>query len=165
MLAQKTSLLVVAHDAYLRLALSIVFGSAGCRVRVAQDGYSALSEMHYEAADIVVADLDMPRRAGFELLTLVGKMYPAARVIAISGRLASQSIPPGVHADAFHGKGTHPGALIDLVKMMSSHVQARRQRQAQSLVPAQAQGPCRTKSSSRKAAFGWARETAVAMVS
>jgi DNA-binding NtrC family response regulator len=123
---QKPGLLVVAQDSHLRLALSIVFGSAGCRVRMAADGCAALAELKYEAPDILVSDLDMEGNGGYELLSIVGNLFPSIKVIAISSRFGGDHVPAGVRADAFHGKGANPHDLIELVRAMAGRIQTAR---------------------------------------
>ena len=113
------SVLVVEADAHLRLAFSIVFGAAGCRVRVAPDALTALCEMQGELPEILVVDLDLPGVGGCEFLAAVSRSFPSVKVIAVGGAFGGESIPTGVRADAFHAKGAQPGALIDLVTAMS----------------------------------------------
>ncbi len=54
--------------------------------------------------------------SGFELLSVVRRRFPAIQVIAMSGAYSCDGVPPGVAADAFYQKGTHPGLLFRIVK-------------------------------------------------
>jgi hypothetical protein len=40
-------------------------------------------------------------------------------VIAMSGAFSGDGIPPGVAADAFYGKGTNVGSLLQIVEAMT----------------------------------------------
>jgi DNA-binding NtrC family response regulator len=156
---RRGSVLVVEADAHLRLAFSIVFGAAGCRVRVAPDALTALCEMQGELPEILVVDLDLPGADGCEFLVAVSRSFPSVKVIAVGGAFGG-SIPTGVRADAFHEKGAHPTALIDMVKAMSGRTMKGPRRSAQAT-------PCRDalRHADDEATFPAARRLRMALVS
>jgi CheY-like chemotaxis protein len=115
----KSTLLLVEDDGDLRVALAALLAQTGYRVRTAWDGLSALLEMETCLPDVIVSDLQMPRMAGFELLSTIRLQFPAIPLIAMSGVFSSNQIPEGVIADAFYQKGTHPAFLVDLLDSMT----------------------------------------------
>jgi CheY-like chemotaxis protein len=115
----KARLLIVDDEAPIRTALSTILSEFGYSVKTADDGFSALAEIRREVPDVIVADLNMPRMSGFELLSVVRRRFPAIHVIAMSGSFSGDAVPPGVAADAFYEKGSHPGLLFRLVKGMT----------------------------------------------
>src|ERR1700720_4169135 len=115
----KINLLVVDDNVALRASLSQIFITLGHTVRSVEDGFSALFEIRQKAPDILLSDLNMPGMSGFELLSVVRRRFPAIQVIAMSGAFSGDGIPPGVAADAFYGKGTNVGSLLQIVEAMT----------------------------------------------
>jgi CheY-like chemotaxis protein len=113
---QDCSILVAEDEVAIRKSLGIVLSATGYRVRLADDGFSALREMRHEVPDILLSDLNMPGMSGFELLSVVRRRFPSVQVLAMSGTLAD--IFAGIAADAFHQKGGNlPSLLMKLEKM------------------------------------------------
>jgi CheY-like chemotaxis protein len=119
MLKAKRKLLIVDDEVSLRSSLSQIFTTFGYSVRSAEDGFSALAEMRNEIPDILLSDLNMPGMSGFELLSVVRRRFPAIQVIAMSGAFSGEGVPLGVVADAFYPKGSNPGTLLGIVKVMA----------------------------------------------
>ncbi len=115
----KAKLLIADDETPVRTALSAALDEFGYEVRSAGDGFSALAEIRREVPDLIIADLHMPRMSGFELLSVVRRRFPSIGVIAMSGSFAGDGVPPGVAAEAFYEKGTHPGLLFRIVKAMT----------------------------------------------
>jgi CheY-like chemotaxis protein len=115
----RAKLLVVDDEAPIRMSLSAILDEFGYDVRTADDGFFALTEMRRDLPDVIIADLNMPRMSGFELLSVVRRRFPAIQVIAMSGQFSGDEVPLGVAADAFYEKGSHPGLLFRLLKSMT----------------------------------------------
>ena len=107
--------LVVDDDALLRMSLLQTLTHAGYKVRSADGGHAALSEIDRETPDLLLSDLNMPGLSGFELLSIVRRRFPAIQVIAMSGAYFGDSVPTGVFADAFYEKGRGVRSLIEIV--------------------------------------------------
>jgi len=112
MLNTKASLLIVDDEPAIRTSLALILTEIGYSVRVAEDGISALAEIHREAPEILLSDLNMPGMSGFELLVAVRRRFPAIRTIAMSGAFSGNEVPSGVAADAFYQKGSSLGSLL-----------------------------------------------------
>ena len=65
------SILVVDDSMTTRTLERIILEAHGYRVRVAVDGVAALEQLHIEKADLVIADVQMPRMDGLELLQAI----------------------------------------------------------------------------------------------
>ena len=61
------SVLVADDDANIVLSLEFLMKRAGFRVRVARDGDAVLAALAEEVPDLVLLDLMMPRRSGYDL--------------------------------------------------------------------------------------------------
>ncbi|MGA9060843.1 MAG: response regulator [Terracidiphilus sp.] len=105
-------LLIVDDDSSIRESLSLVLAEIGYSVRAAEDGFCALLEIRKEIPDIILSDLNMPGRSGFEFLSVVRRRFPAIPVIAMSDAFSGDEVPSGVVADAFYQKGSSLGALL-----------------------------------------------------
>jgi CheY-like chemotaxis protein len=119
MSAAPKSLLLVEDDVQLRLLLSVILTHSGYRVRVAEDGFSALAAMRVEVPHLVVSDLYMAGMSGFELLSVIRRRFPAVAVIAMSSAFSGEEVPAGVAADAFYQKATSVFSLLRVVEETS----------------------------------------------
>ena len=64
--------------------------------------------MHLKRAlpDVIISDLNMPQRSGFEFLSVARRRFPEILVIAMSGAYQEGSaVPGGVIADGFYPQG------------------------------------------------------------
>ncbi|HEX5612422.1 MAG TPA: response regulator [Burkholderiales bacterium] len=80
-----TRVLVVDDDADFRSMLKSALELAGYRVDVARDGKAALLAQRASPADILVTDLFMPEKDGFEAIEAFREQFPATRIVAVSG--------------------------------------------------------------------------------
>jgi two-component system, chemotaxis family, sensor kinase CheA len=90
------SLLLVDDSAFFREMLTPVLKAAGFRVTQAGDAEEALRHLGGEARfDLVVCDLEMPGRSGFDLIEAmrkVGGRLAAMPVVALAGTMAPDSL-------------------------------------------------------------------------
>jgi len=114
---RECSILVVEDDVSIRKSLGIVLAATGYRVRLAEDGFSALREMRIELPDILLSDLNMPGMSGFELLSVVRRRFPKMLVLAMSGTIADAFT--GIAADAFHQKGGNLASLLTKLEALA----------------------------------------------
>jgi CheY-like chemotaxis protein len=70
-------------------------------------------------ADIVVADVDMPKMNGFELLSKIKKKYPGKICIIMSGDPSNEKSARELGADSFLAK---PFNLKDLFNIVQTYV-------------------------------------------
>ena len=103
----------------IRKLISDTLAEIGYVVRCAEDGLSALLEIHQEMPDILLSDLNMPGISGFELLSEVRRCFPSIRTIAMSGTFFGDEVPFGVAADAFYGKGSSMVGLLQIIARLS----------------------------------------------
>ncbi len=108
-------LLIVEDEPDTRSLLSQIFAMRGFHVRAAEDGFGALRLIRSSVPDILLSDLNMPGMTGFELLSVVRRLYPGIHVIATSGAYSGTSVPEGIAADGFHEKASGTSRLLALV--------------------------------------------------
>jgi CheY-like chemotaxis protein len=112
------TVLVLDDKESIRIAISLVLEDFGYSVRCAEDGHSALRKIHQQSPDILVSDLAMPGMSGFELLINVKRLFPAIKVIAMSGSFSGSEVPHGILADGFYAKGGSVSALLQTLRSL-----------------------------------------------
>ena len=115
----RASLLIVDDEALIRMCLLGILIESGYTVRIASNGFSALAEIREKIPDLILSDLNMPGMSGFELLSIIRRRFPSIRVVAMSSAFPGLDLPPGVAADAFYEKGTHPSSLLRMLEDMT----------------------------------------------
>ena len=65
------SVLVVDDEPNLVLSLEFLMEQAGFEVRVARDGEAALRAMEQDAPDLVLLDVMLPKRDGYDLCQII----------------------------------------------------------------------------------------------
>lgn len=73
-------------------------------IRTASDGLAALAVMERFPADIVLADIGMPKMSGIELSRELRRLYPAVRIVFITG-----------HADVDYMKSAFKAQVVDYI--------------------------------------------------
>ena len=128
MTAQGIHVLIVEDNPAAREGYRQLLAVWGFETRTAHNGLAALVEIRCVRPDIVLTDLEMPGMNGYELLTILRRIYPAIRLIAMSGSCSGYEIPPGVLADAFYPKGC--GSFEHLREMLNAAAAAASQHPA-----------------------------------
>jgi len=80
------SILVVEDNSNLREALVAVLDNAGYEVFQASNGNAAIAEMRQRPIALLITDLVMPEKEGFETMRQFIREFPRMPIIAISGR-------------------------------------------------------------------------------
>jgi two-component system response regulator PilR (NtrC family) len=78
-------ILVVDDDSGMRMILKRFLERDGYRVEEAVNGAEAMEHLRACAYDLVITDLVMPEKTGFELINELHALRPGAKVIAFSG--------------------------------------------------------------------------------
>jgi len=82
------SVLVVDDEANILLSLEFLMKKAGYEVRFARDGEEALAEIGKARPDLVLLDVMMPKRNGFEVCEAIraNPEWRAVRVILLTAK-------------------------------------------------------------------------------
>src|SRR5438034_10708537 len=80
------SILVVDDNANLRETLAAILDNAGYQVLQAANGDAALAEMRQRPVNLLITDLVMPEKEGFETMRHVRQEFPHVPIVAISGK-------------------------------------------------------------------------------
>src|SRR5208282_2199758 len=86
---QKKKVLIVDDDGSVRDAISSVLQEAGYEVLQAGDGQEALAQFDPKQIDLVLLDLGLPNKSGWDIFAGFTSKNPTLPIIIITGR-ASQ---------------------------------------------------------------------------
>jgi DNA-binding response OmpR family regulator len=78
-------ILLVDDDYHFRTMLRTTLERMGHTVVEARNGAEAIDLYERERADLVLTDLVMPEKEGFETVQELRRIHPAARIITMSG--------------------------------------------------------------------------------
>ncbi|ODV10518.1 MAG: two-component system response regulator [Rubrivivax sp. SCN 70-15] len=114
--------LIAEDDANIVESLSFVLGRAGFEVGTALDGDEVLRRLRVEAFDVLVLDLMLPKRNGFEVLKAI-KAEPALRalpvlVLTAKGQPQDRRLVESIGAEAFMTKPFSNTDLVDAVRRL-----------------------------------------------
>jgi DNA-binding NtrC family response regulator len=98
---RQRSVLIVDDDDTLRATLAKIFAKAGYRVRAASNGQDALNAFAQEEADLVLADVRMPRMDGLGLLDEIVHRKPGCKVILMTAYGDEDSSSDALRRGAF----------------------------------------------------------------
>src|SRR5664279_156975 len=90
-------ILIVDDDERQRAALAAMLGDCDFDIQVASDGQEALERLATFSADVIVADLVMPRMDGFELLRHLKERGDLTPAIALTGFGSMEKALSAVH--------------------------------------------------------------------
>lgn len=78
-------ILVIDDDSEMRLMLREMFARQGYDIDTASDGDTGLKLYRENPFDLVITDIIMPNKEGFEMVFELQRDFPDAKVIVISG--------------------------------------------------------------------------------
>jgi serine/threonine-protein kinase PpkA len=125
--AAGTHVLAIDDDPSLLRLVRHMLGGAGYRVEVAADGVEGLQKIRAERPDLVVCDVQMPRKSGFEVLEALRADAATAGLpfVLLTGRDDREAVRRGMRlgADDFLSK---PVRALELVEAISAALDKRR---------------------------------------
>lgn len=81
------NLLVVDDDEAVRMMLRKMLEADSHDVVTAENGIQALNWLRTHVIDVIILDIIMPEKEGFETIVEIRSDYPNLKIIAISGGL------------------------------------------------------------------------------
>jgi DNA-binding response OmpR family regulator len=82
---QGPKVLIIDDDPFIRIALCGILRKMNCRTLVADEGAKGVALFKSERPDVVITDLLMPYKEGFETITEIRAIDPQVRIVAMSG--------------------------------------------------------------------------------
>ena len=110
--------LVVDDDPSIRSLLSWRLKKEGLVPRQAEDGIDALVKLREHLPKVIISDLQMPRMAGIEFISVVRRRFPFMPVIVLSGS-SPHEIPAESKPDHWFDKNSpHITELLRAVQYL-----------------------------------------------
>ncbi len=116
------SVLVVDDEPNIMLSLQYLMKQAGYQVRLARDGEEALAEIAANPPDIVLLDINIPKRNGYEVCQAIraDDRLKHVRILMLTAKGREVEIEKGLAlgADGYETKPFSTRALAARVKAM-----------------------------------------------
>ena len=115
--------LIAEDDANIVESLSFVLGQQGFAVSAALDGDEVLRRLQRDPPDVMVLDLMLPKRSGFEVLKAI-KSDPALRdlpvmVLTAKGQPHDRRLAEEIGVEAFMTKPFSNTDVVDAVRSLA----------------------------------------------
>jgi DNA-binding response OmpR family regulator len=104
---RRHTILIVDDEAVICEVLSGLFQKHGCAVFTAPEGNTALRICRTCPVDLVITDLAMPDKDGFELVRQLRSEFPATKIMVMSGMY---------HPEGYLKAARHLGAHATMTK-------------------------------------------------
>lgn len=101
LMADEIRILVIEDDKSGRDALALLLRSAGYTVLSAANGEEALDAIGREQFKVIVSDLFLPDKSGFDILQSVRKVSTSTEVIVVTGHASAQTAVRAMKEGAF----------------------------------------------------------------
>lgn len=116
MSARKGRVLIADDEYVISRCVSFMLKKEGFECRIVTDGEAAMAAMREERPDVLILDLDMPKKNGFEVCREM-RADPALRdvhvlVLTAKGQPMSRDWRSRIEADSFMLKPFDPRALL-----------------------------------------------------
>lgn len=114
---KKESILMIDDDEISLLILQNALEMEGYQVIASTDSLQATELISKHKPNVIVMDIFMPGKDGFELIKEIRKLCPKTFIVAVSGNDECLRAIKALGADATLSKLNMPDALIDYLKM------------------------------------------------
>ncbi|MFO7891659.1 MAG: response regulator [bacterium] len=84
-------ILVIDDEKVVRMAIMYKLKKEGHEVIEAEDGDEGIAKYRENPADLIITDIIMPNKEGFETIKDLNDEFPDAKIVAMSGGGASNS--------------------------------------------------------------------------
>ncbi|PIE28990.1 two-component system response regulator [candidate division KSB3 bacterium] len=115
------SILIVDDSAIIRNSLGFLLETEGFEVQTAANGVEALEKVQSEQFDTIIADINMPKMHGYDLIKEIRKRsnYQDVPIIILTTEEEAANKKKGFEAGAnlFLIKPTEPKKMVKYVKM------------------------------------------------
>ena len=114
----KQTVLIVDDDAPIRESLSKVLQSEGYQVVLAADGQGALDRFQSERADLLLLDLNLPAKSGWDLFECFTAINPLLPIVIITGREDQHRVASAAGVGALMEKPLDVPWLLQTIKSL-----------------------------------------------
>jgi DNA-binding response OmpR family regulator len=119
-MSMSTKILVVDDESSIREALSKVLQLEDYEVVTADNGQEAIEKIQSEKLDLLILDLGLPVKDGWDIVIWVAKVNPRLPVIIITGRWNQREIAEKMGADALLDKPLDMPCLLQTIRELTN---------------------------------------------
>jgi DNA-binding response OmpR family regulator len=112
---KKTKILVVDDDPQIRESLRKVLRAEGYEVVLAADGQEGIERFSVERIDLLLLDLNLPSKSGWDIFGTLTSFDPLLPIIIITGRENQQALAEGAGVGALMRKPLDVPALLQTI--------------------------------------------------
>lgn len=112
----KARLLVIDDDASIRKSIKKVLQREGYEVLLAADGLEALDRYDFKETDLVLLDLNLPTRRGWDVFEEITAENPCLPIVVITGDPAQYRIAKIAGVSAFIEKPVDAPVLLQTIR-------------------------------------------------
>jgi len=123
------TILVVDDETSIREALSKVLQAEDYEVVTAEDGQEASKRIKSEKVDLLLLDLGLPVKDGWDTLIWLAEVNPLLPVIIITGRWNQRELAEKMGADALMDKPLDVPRLLQTIRALTNESMERRAQQ------------------------------------
>lgn len=124
-------ILVADDDASIRESLGKLLRNSGYQVTFAADGQEAIEKFDADQINLVLLDLQMPNKSGWDAFERVTATNPLVPVIIITGRQNQQELAAGAGVGTLMQKPLDVPALLQTIaKLLAESAETRLKRLA-----------------------------------
>jgi DNA-binding response OmpR family regulator len=116
----KNRVLIVDDDAAVSGSIRRVLESSGFAVAVAMDSEEAIARFAPEQTDLLLLDLNLPTRSGWEVFERLTTLCPLVPVIVMTGLPNQLPTAMAAGASALMEKPVEPAALLQTIRAVLS---------------------------------------------
>ena len=114
--------LIADDEQNIVISLEFLMKRAGYAVRVAEDGQAAIDAIHAEAPDLVLLDVMMPKKSGFEVCQEIraDSRFDGVKILMLTAKGRDTEVSKGLAlgADAYMTKPFSTKELVDKVNSL-----------------------------------------------
>ena len=122
-------ILLVDDERSIRESLSKILGAENYEVVLAENGHEAIEKHGAQRIDLLILDLNMPVKNGWDTLDWLVKIDPVLPVVIITGRSNQRALAETAGADVLMEKPLDVPLLLQTVReLMDEPMESRAQR-------------------------------------
>lgn len=111
-------ILVADDDAQIRAALRKALQAEGHEVVLAADGQEGIAQYHANAIDLLVLDLNLPVKNGWDTFEQLTSVSPLVPIVIITGRRDQRDAAAAAGVGALFEKPFHVPELLGTIKQL-----------------------------------------------
>ena len=128
--AMKKTILVVDDDPQIRESLRKVLRAEGYEVVLAENGQEAIEKIKLEKIDLLLLDLGLPVKDGWDTVIWLAQVNPLLPVIIITGRWNQRELAEKMGANALMDKPLDVPRLLQTIRELTNESMERRAQHA-----------------------------------